>query len=278
MAVPEAAELPAALSEAMAKLHDGLQAHLRTNALGSLHSPSRLAVGAGGGASSTLAALQLEGAERRYNEMREAYRQVAAERDAIAGELQKVQQQVQAGSAAAAAPTAGLPGAQSGSAPGATSPGPASSQAKRLQHLLQQSIVALHGACRQVEAAACTARPSVTDLRQGVGLVVSELMGLEATVGLLMSEVSKNQTGSTGQALALAEHPSRRASSSPEDDAVSSSGFTFSQQQQQRSRSVPEAGRMGTAAPQPFLLPRSGNALAGLHTPQSAGTADLAGR
>lgn len=55
--------------------------------------------------------------------------------------------------------------------------------------LLQHSVLSLHGACKQVEDAAAPGRPNMEEVKAGAGKVVSELLSLEATIGLLVSEL-----------------------------------------------------------------------------------------
>jgi hypothetical protein len=211
-APPDVAHIPALLADGLARLERlvaSSQAATDIHRGGSLPAPTP-AVGSTGSAS-MLAALQLEGAERRAGQMREAYHAAAAERDRLAAQVKDLQASVtRSASTSAAAPNivgstsdatrlgrSTSAGADAGSSHHQSQP-PMQAQAQHLVGLLRSSINSLHGACAQLEASCSSPAPSASELKRCSGQVVSEVLGLEATLGLLVAQLgSRRQEGSS---------------------------------------------------------------------------------
>ncbi len=164
------------------------------------------------GLDARLAALRLEQSEARcrdlQSQVRQLTQQIAAQSLAAKPAATQPQQE-------ARGPSPPLqPQQQQREAEG----GEVAAQARRLLTLLQQGVAALQAACHDLEAACLAPEPSPAELRQPASVVVSELLGLEATVNLLSAELSKLASASqTGTAVAVAPEAPRRqqAAASP---------------------------------------------------------------
>jgi hypothetical protein len=285
-ACPDPSQVPALLADGLARLERLVS--LSQPAIAAPHGGSFLSAGPPGagvtGSSSMLAALQLEGAERRAGQMREAYHAAAAERDRLAAQVKELQQasvtrnaftpvaltgiavpsQHPADSNAAGTADAGRVGISTNPVAGAA--GESSGmrqqqlqfqlppQSQHLVGLLRTSIIALHGACAQLEASCSSPAPSASELKRCSGQVVSEVLGLEATLGLLVTELStKSQGGScvAGPPSGSGADPEGAAGIHPEEDGRESSeagSFAFQTNMHNRSSSTGAAGSMQATA------------------------------
>lgn len=195
--LPDTSQLPAALSAAMSRLSDCLTSALRSSSAGGAGAKAGKmlppATGRGGSPSagpapapapagnSAWTQLQLETAERRAKELQAAVDNLLAERARLASQLHVAQAQIAAATHVAAPPVSPSM-IRSVQAPTGS-----------LVQLLQHSVLAVHDACKQLEQAAAPLRPEPALVKQAASHVVSELLTLESTIGLVAADMKKRE-------------------------------------------------------------------------------------